>query len=137
MIRPIIHDTMLLMKKAEPAGEKDMQTAFDLRDTLLAHSADCAGLAANMIGVNKSIIAFFAEGVPVVMLNPEIIAHSEESFETEEGCLSLSGVRRTKRYKRITVEYQDMMMKKRRMTFIGFTAQVIQHETDHLKGILI
>ena len=137
MERPIIRDTMLLMKKAAPAGKEDIPAAIDLRDTLLAHSADCAGLAANMIGVNKSIIAFFAAGVPVVMLNPRITAHSAESFETEEGCLSLSGVRRTVRYRQITVEYQDLLMKKRRAVYSGYIAQVIQHETDHLNGILI
>ena len=137
MERPIIRDTMLLMKKAAPAGKEDIPAAIDLRDTLLAHTADCAALAANMIGVNKSIIAFFAAGVPVVMLNPRITAHSAESFETEEGCLSLSGVRRTVRYRQITVEYQDLLMKKRRAVYSGYTAQVIQHETDHLNGILI
>ena len=137
MERPIIRDTMLLMKKASLAGKEDIPAAIDLRDTLLAHSSDCAGLAANMIGVNKSIIAFFAAGIPVVMLNPSITAHSSESYETEEGCLSLSGVRRTVRYRQITVEYQDLMMKKHRTTYSGYIAQVIQHETDHLKGILI
>ena len=137
MERPIIRDTMLLMKKASPAGKEDIPAATDLRDTLLAHSSDCAGLAANMIGVNKSIIAFFAAGIPVVMLNPVITAHSSESYETEEGCLSLSGVRKTKRFRQITVEYQDLMMKKHRATYSGYIAQVIQHETDHLNGILI
>ncbi len=137
MEKPIVHDTMLLMKKAVPADKSDSGTAVDLRDTLLAHSAGCAGLAANMIGANKSIIAFFAAGVPVVMLNPRITAHSAESYETEEGCLSLTGVRKTKRYHQITVEYDDMMMKRKRMVYTGFIAQVIQHEIDHLNGILI
>lgn len=137
MERTIIHDTMLLMKKAAPAAKDDLPAAIDLRDTLLAHSSDCAGLAANMIGINKSIIAFFAGGIPMVMLNPVITAHSAESYETEEGCLSLSGVRKTRRYRQITVEYQDLMMKKHRTVYNGYIAQVIQHETDHLKGILI
>ncbi len=137
MIKNIIHDTMLLMKKSKPASKADIQTARDLVDTLKANSYRCVGLAANMIGVHKNIIAVIILSVPVAMINPVMISHSEESYEAEEGCLSLEGTRKTTRYNTVEIEYYDMMMKKHRNTYTGFTAEIIQHELDHCSGIII
>lgn len=137
MIREIVKDTFMLMKKSLPASRADLSAARDLLDTLKFHSAGCAGMAANMIGVNKNIIAVFIGEVPVVMLNPRVVSHSPESYETEEGCLSLTGTRKTSRWYTVEVEYYDMMMKKHRINYSGFTAEVIQHEMDHCSGIII
>ena len=137
MVREIIKDTFILMKKSEKAEKEDLQTARDLLDTLNANRERCVGLAANMIGVNKNIIAVQMGIVPVIMINPVIISHSRESYETEEGCLSLDGVRMTKRWNEIEVEYEDMTLKKHKSKYKGFIAQIIQHETDHCNGIII
>lgn len=137
MVRPIVHDIMFLSRKSAPANRSDLQTAQDLADTLRAHSHECVGMAANMIGVSKRIIAVAAGPGILVMINPVITAYSKEQYETEEGCLSLTGVRKTKRYESVTVEYCDMQLQKRRGTFTGFTAQIIQHEIDHCSGIII
>ena len=137
MQRSIIRDTMLLSRKAAPAAREDLHTAADLRDTLMANADRCVGLAANMIGVNKSIIAFMVGGIPVVMLNPKMTGHSKESYNTEEGCLSLDGVRPVSRYNWVRIRFQDMMFKSYELTYSDFTAQVIQHEMDHCSGILI
>lgn len=137
MVKNIVRDTMLLMRKSLPATKDDLQTARDLADTLMANSGRCAGMAANMIGANKNIIAFMVGGMPVIMLNPRIISHSAEEYEAEEGCLSLDGVRKAKRFRRITVAYEDMLLQKKKAEYSGFLAQVIQHEIDHLSGILI
>lgn len=137
MVREIIKDTFILMKKSEKAEKEDLQTARDLLDTLNANRERCVGLAANMIGVNKTIIAVQMGIVPVVMINPVIVSHSKESYETEEGCLSLEGVRRTNRWNEIEVEYYDMTMKRHKNVYKGFVAQIIQHETDHCNGIII
>ena len=137
MVREIIKDTFILMKKSERAGKEDLQTARDLLDTLNANRERCVGLAANMIGVNKNIIAVQMGIVPVIMINPVIISHSKESYETEESCLSLDGVRTTKRWNEIEVEYEDMTMKKHKSKYKGLIAQIIQHETDHCNGIII
>ena len=137
MIRPICRDVLLLSRKSTAAGKEDLQTAIDLADTLRANSARCVGMAANMIGVLKNIIAVQTEKGIVVMINPVIVAHSKESYEASEGCLSLNGERMAKRYKNISVEYRDMNMKKQRGMYSDFTAQIIQHEIDHLNGILI
>ena len=137
MVREIIKDTFILMKKSEKAEKEDLQTARDLLDTLNANRERCVGLAANMIGVNKTIIAVQMGIVPVIMINPVIISHSKESYETEEGCLSLDGVRTTKRWNEIEVEYEDMTMKKHKSKYKGLIAQIIQHETDHCNGIII
>ncbi len=137
MVREIIKDTFILMKKSERADKSDWQTARDLLDTLNANRERCVGLAANMIGVNKTIIAVQMGIVPVVMINPVIVSHSKESYETEEGCLSLEGVRRTNRWNEIEVEYYDMTMKRHKNVYKGFVAQIIQHETDHCNGIII
>ncbi len=131
-----MRDVIFLSQKAEPATEADRQIAVNLLDTLKANEERCVGLAANMIGEKKAIIAVNMGIVNVAMLNPVIVKKSGP-FETEEGCLSLTGVRRTRRYKEIEVEYQDMQFQRRRQKFTGWTAQIIQHECDHLEGILI
>ena len=137
MVRELVHDPILLARKSEPAGEGDLDTAQDLLDTLVAHKDGCVGMAANMIGVCKRIIVFDNEGSYMVMLNPKILKASGE-YETEEGCLSLlGGPRKTKRYQKIKVEYQNLQMQKRIKNFSGWTAQIIQHEVDHCEGILI
>ena len=137
MVRPIMRDMMFLSRKSTPATKADLPVAQDLADTLRAHSHECVGMAANMIGVSKRIIVVSVGVANVVMINPVITAHSKEQYETEEGCLSLTGVRKTKRYESVTVEYCDMQMIKRKGTFMGFTAQIIQHELDHCNGIII
>ena len=136
MIKPIIHDPMFLAQKSADATFMDIQTAKDLLDTLAANRAGCVGLAANMIGVKKRIIVFDHNGTDMVMFNPEIIEKTGE-YETEEGCLSLSGTRKTKRFKFITVKYLDMNLKPQTGKFFGWSAQIIQHEVDHCNGILI
>ena len=136
MLKNIVHDPVFLAQKSQPATPEDMQTALDLLDTLEANRAACVGMAANMIGVLKRIIVFDNEGKFELMFNPEIIRKSE-SYETEEGCLSLNGVRKTTRYKKIKVQYQNKDFQTRLKTYTGFTAQIIQHELDHCDGILI
>ncbi|WP_308557967.1 peptide deformylase [uncultured Lactobacillus sp.] len=132
----IIHDQLFLSQKSTSANQADLKIAEDLRDTLLANKDKAAGLAANMIGKNKRIIAFYVGPLPLVMLNPQIIKRSGE-YLTSEGCLSLAGERQTKRYKTITVTYQDMDFKTKTQEFSDFIAEVIQHEMDHCEGILI
>lgn len=136
MVRPVCKDVLFLSRKAEPATQADMQIALDLLDTLKANEAGCVGMAANMIGVNKSIIAVNMGFVNVAMFNPVIVKKSG-LYETEEGCLSLAGVRGTKRYQEIELEYYDMGWKKQRQKYSGWIAQIIQHECDHLNGIII
>ena len=137
MVRPICKDNFLLSMRSAPATAEDIQTAQDLLDTVTAHSHECVGMVANMIGVLKRIIVFQDGMRYTVMLDPVIKWHSPESYDTEEGCLSHTGTKPTKRYESIEVEYLDMRMKKCRRRFSGFTAQIIQHECDHLDGILI
>ena len=132
----IIHDQLFLSQKSTSANRADLKVAEDLRDTLLANRDKAVGLAANMIGKNKRIIAFYVGLLPLVMLNPQITKKSGE-YLTEEGCLSLSGERKTKRYRTITVTYQDMNLNKKTQEFTDFIAEVIQHEVDHCEGILI
>lgn len=136
MIRPIVHDPVLLAQKSADATADDAQTAQDLLDTLQANREHCVGMAANMIGVLKRIIVFDDGDSCGVMFNPEIIKCSG-MYEAEEGCLSLPGVRKTKRYKSIKVRYQNSAMQTRIKTYSGFTAEIIQHEIDHCSGILI
>ncbi len=136
MIRPIVRDIMFLSQKAEAAGIADLGIARDLQDTLNAHKAECVGMAANMIGYRKKMIIVAMGPVNTVMLNP-VITKKSEPFETEEGCLSLSGRRKTTRYRKITLQYQDLSMQKHTQEFSGWTAQIIQHECDHLQGIII
>ncbi len=136
MIRPIMKDIFFLNQKSEPATESDKQIAIDLLDTLKAHEEGCVGMAANMIGVKKCIIAVNMGFMNVAMFNPKIVKRSGK-YETEEGCLSLTGVRKCTRYQEIEVEYQDMNWKKQRQKYTGWTAQIIQHEIDHCNGIVI
>lgn len=137
MIKEIIHDQIFLGLKSEISTKEDLQVAEDLLDTLIAHKDGCVGMAANMIGVRKRIIAFDNEGKYMVMFNPEIIKKSE-SYEAEESCLSLlGGPRKCKRYKTIKVKWQTAEMQNRIKTFTGFPAQIIQHEVDHCEGVLI
>ena len=137
MIKELIHDPILLSMKSEAATIEDLQMAQDLLDTLIAHKDGCVGMAANMIGVRKRIIAFDNGGTYMVMFNPEIIKKSG-LYETEEGCLSLlGGPRKCKRYRTIKVQWQTADFQTRIKTFTDFTAQIIQHEVDHCDGILI
>ena len=137
MIKELIHDPILLSIKSEKATKEDWQVAEDLLDTLIAHKEGCVGMAANMIGVHKRIIAFDNDGSYMVMFNPGIIKKSEP-YDTEEGCLSLlGGPRKCKRYKTIKVQWQTAEFQTRIKTFTGFPAQIIQHEIDHCEGILI
>ena len=137
MIKELIHDPIFLSLKSEVATKEDLQVAEDLLDTLIAHKDGCVGMAANMIGVRKRIIAFDNDGTYMVMFNPQIIKKSEP-YETEEGCLSLlGGPRKCKRYKSIKVQWQTAEFQTRIKTFTGWTAQNIQHEIDHWDGILI
>ena len=137
MERKIIKDVMFLKLKSSPAGKADIPTAIDLIDTLRANSSRCVGLAANMIGVRKNIIIVQTPAVPLVMMNPRMISHSEKCYEAEEGCLSLEGTRKTMRYESVEIEYLDMSMKRHKASFSGFTAQIIQHEMDHCMGKII
>ena len=136
MIKPIVKDIEFLKQKSELATKDDIQVVNDLVDTLQANLEHCVGLAANMIGVKKRIIVFDNNGTDMAMLNPEIIEKSGE-YETEEGCLSLSGIRKTKRFQLITVKYLDINLKPHTEKFFGWSAQIIQHEIDHCNGILI
>ena len=137
MVKELIHDPIFLARKSETATKDDLQTAQDLLDTLALHKETCVGMAANMIGVSKRIIAFDNEGSYMVMLNPQIIKQSEE-YDAEESCLSLlGGPRKAKRYRKIKVQYQTMDLQTRLKTFEGWTAQIIQHEIDHCNGVLI
>ena len=132
----IFRDETFLAQKAAPATADDLATAQDLLDTLTAHKDGCVGMAANMIGVCKRIIAFDNDGTYMVMFNPVIVRQSGP-YEAEEGCLSLSGVRKTKRFQTIKVQWQNEKFQTRLKTFSGWTAEIIQHEIDHCEGILI
>ena len=131
-----MRDEAFLSQKAEPATLEDLPVAQDLLDTLTAHKDGCVGMAANMIGVCKRIIVFDNEGNYTVMFNPEIIKKSQP-YEAEEGCLSLTGIRRARRWQSIKVQYQNEQFQTRFKTFTGWTAQIIQHEIDHCEGIMI
>ena len=136
MVKEIIHDPILLAQKSKTATAEDIPVADNLIDTLKANSERCVGMAANMIGTAKRVIVFSDNGKIGEMFNPEIIS-GKDAFETEEGCLSLSGVRKTKRYKTIKVKWQNRDFQYRIKNFTGWTAQIIQHEIDHCNGILI
>ena len=137
MVKELMHDPIFLARKSQTATAEDLQTAQDLLDTLSAHKQTCVGMAANMIGVCKNIIAFDDHGTYVVMLNPVIVKRSGE-YEAEESCLSLlGGPRKALRYQKIKVQYQNTDLKTRLKTFEGWVAQIIQHEIDHCNGILI
>jgi len=136
MERPIMKDPIFLAQKSAPATAEDLPVAQDLLDTLIAHRAGCVGMAANMIGVSKRIIVFDNDGAYMTMFNPEIIKYTEP-YEAEEGCLSLEGKRKTKRYRTIKVRYQNERFQVRLQSFSGWPAQIIQHEIDHCNGVLI
>ncbi len=137
MVRELMHDPIFLAQKSAAATSEDLMVAQDLLDTLTFHKDGCVGMAANMIGVTKRIIVFDNEGTYMTMLNPVILKGSD-LYETEEGCLSLlGGPRKTKRYKKIKVQYQNLQMQTRIKSFSGWTAQIIQHEIDHCNGVLI
>ena len=136
MIKQIIHDPIFLAQKSSPATAADASVADDMLETLRANADKCVGLAANMIGVSKCIIVFDDNGTYAEMFNPEILS-GREIYETEEGCLSLDGTRKTKRYKTIKVKWQNRQMQTRIKTYTGWTAEIIQHEIDHCNGILI
>ena len=136
MVKEIVKDPIFLGRKSRATTAEDLPIAQDLLDTLAAHRGGCVGMAANMIGQAVRIIVFDNAGTDLVMLNPEIVKASG-LYETEEGCLSLEGVRKTKRYRSIKVQYQNEKLQTRLKTFTGWTAQIIQHEIDHCNGILI
>ena len=136
MIKQIIRDPIFLGIKSEEATKADMDVANDLKDTLMANRERCVGMAANMIGIRKRVIIANAGIGDIIMFNP-VIVKKEGAFETEEGCLSLDGVRKTTRYQTIEVEFTDMSWKRQKQKYSGFLAQIIQHECDHLEGIVI
>ena len=136
MVRPLMTDVVFLAQKALPADAGDAAVADDLLDTLKAHEDGCVGMAANMIGVNKAIIVFDNEGTPCEMFNP-VILYRKGLYLAEEGCLSLQGVRKTKRHKTIKVQWQDRAMQTHVKNFTDWTAQIIQHEVDHCNGVII
>ena len=136
MIRQICKDEAFLAQKAEPATAEDLALAQDLLETLIAHKEGCVGMAANMIGVNKRIIVFDNEGEYTLMFNPVIVRQSGP-YEAQEGCLSLTGTRKTKRFQTIKVQWQNEKFQTRLKTFTGWTAEIIQHEIDHCEGIII
>ena len=136
MIQPIMKDESFLAQPSEAATPEDRQIALDLLETLIAHKDGCVGMAANMIGVSKCIIAFENGDDYMIMFNPRIVKCSQP-YTAEEGCLSLEGRRQTRRYKSIKVEYQNEAFQTRLKTFTGWTAQIIQHEIDHCNGIII
>ena len=136
MIKPIVKDIFFLRRKAETATREDIQVGIDLQDTLRANREACVGMAANMIGVNKRVIIVNMGFVDAVMFNPVLIK-KDTPYETEEGCLSLVGVRKTTRYQNIEVEYTDKNWNKKRIKLSGWYAQICQHELDHLEGIII
>ena len=136
MVKPIMKDVFFLSQKSEPATKEDMQVVQDLLDTLKANEAACVGMAANMIGVRKRIIVVNMGFVNIPMINP-VITKKSGAYETEESCLSLTGVRKTTRYEEIEVEFFDAGWKKQTQKYSGWIAQIIQHECDHLEGIII
>ena len=136
MVKKIVKGKQIFARKAQPATKADKQVVTDLMDTLRENREICVGMAANMIGVNKRIIAVNMGFINVAMLNPVIVKKSG-AYETEEGCLSLDGVRKTTRYENIEVEFQDISFHKQRQKYSGWTAQIIQHEIDHCDGIII
>jgi peptide deformylase len=136
MIQEIMKDEDFLKQVSEPATRADISVADDLLETLIAHKDGCVGMAANMIGISKRIIAFDNDGEYMVMFNPEIIKKSQP-YDAEEGCLSLTGTRKAKRFQSIKVRWQNRNFQVRIKTFTGWTAQIIQHEIDHCEGVII
>lgn len=137
MIKEIVTNPIFLSQKSEPATKNDQQTIRDLLDTIEANAERCVGMAANMIGVRKTILVAQIGKEYLIMVNPKIVDHSKQSYNVEEGCLSLPGQRPAKRYNIVVVEYLDKKFKKKKQTFKDFEAQIIQHEMDHFEGLLI
>jgi len=137
MIREIIKDPVFLAQKSEPATKEDKQAIQDLYDTLKANRDRCVGMAANMIGIRKTILVAVLNQKIQIMINPEIVSHSVQAYQTEEGCLSLNGTRKTERYQKITVKWLDENFKTKKAVFKDFEAQIIQHEINHFEGIII
>ncbi|MGN0586881.1 MAG: peptide deformylase [Oscillospiraceae bacterium] len=137
MVKEIVKDPLVLKIKSTPADRSDIQTVRDLLDTVKANSDRCAGMAANMIGVHKTILVALVGNEYIAMINPKITDRYKETYETEEGCLSLTGTRPVKRHSIITVEYLDKSFKRKKRVFRGYEAEIIQHEIDHFDGILI
>lgn len=137
MVKDIVTNPLILSRKSEKASKSDIKTAMDLLDTVIAHSDQCVGMAANMIGIHKTILVALIKKEYKIIINPKIISKSKESYEIEEGCLSLLGTRKAVRYNSITVEFYDKSFKKCKKTFHDLEAQIIQHEMDHFQGILI
>lgn len=137
MIKEIVTDPIFLSQKSEPATKNDQQTIRDLLDTISANAEHCVGMAANMIGVRKTILVAQVSKEYLIMVNPKIVDHSKQYYDVEESCLSLTGQRPAKRYPIIVVEYWDKKFKRKKQTFKDFEAQIIQHEMDHFEGILI
>ena len=136
MVKPIMKDILFLRRKSEPATKDDLQIGYDLLDTLEFHREECVGMAANMIGISKNVIIVNNGFRDIVMFNP-VITKKEKPYETEEGCLSLTGVRKTTRYDEIEIEYYDFSWTKHREKYTGFVAEICQHEVDHLNGVII
>ena len=136
MIKPIMTDVLFLGQKSEPATNAALPVGIDLQDTLAAHREECVGMAANMIGIKKRVIIVNMGMIDIVMFNP-VIRKKSGAYETEEGCLSLTGVRKTTRYEKIEVEYLDQNWKKQKMALSGWPAQICQHEMDHCDGVII
>lgn len=136
MIKPICKDTFILSRKSVPATKAELSVVGDLLDTLQVNADRCVGMAANMIGINKRILVFRVGAMNIPMINPTIVKQAD-SYEAEEGCLSLDGVRKAIRYRTIEVEFLNQKFEKQKQTFTGFSAQIIQHEIDHCDGILI
>ena len=137
MVRELMHDPLFLARKSRAAAKEDLPVGQDLLETLVAHKETCVGMAGNMIGETVAVIAFFDEGKPAVMFNPEILK-AEGEYEAEEGCLSLlGGPRKCRRYQKIKVRWANEHFQKRIKPFTGWTAQIIQHEVDHCNGVLI
>ena len=136
MIKPMMKDVLFLGQKSEPATKADLQVGIDLQDTLAAHREECVGMAANMIGIKKRVIIVNMGMIDIVMFNP-VIRKKSGAYETEEGCLSLTGVRKTTRYEKMEVEYLDQNWKKQKMVLSGWPAQICQHEMDHCDGVII
>ena len=136
MIKPMMKDVLFLGQKSEPATKADLQVGIDLQDTLAAHREECVGMAANMIGIKKRVIIVNMGMIDIVMFNP-VIRKKSGAYETEEGCLSLTGVRKTTRYEKMEVEYLDQNWKKQKMVLSGWSAQICQHEMDHCDGVII
>ena len=136
MVKEIVKDVFFLGQKSEDATKEDKAIVDDLLDTLKANREHCVGMAANMIGVRKNIIVVNMGMTDLAMINPKIVS-KEGPYDTEEGCLSLTGVRKTTRYQKIEVEYMDHKFRKQKRVYTGWTAQIIQHEVDHCNGIVI